>query len=134
VVMLKIKGANVYILVLIIYTLLGSIYLNNIYKNLQITFNIGLFTINLIIFFAIFGFLLGLENSIKELFKKSGSLRFNIFKLLVSSILFILITSYILTYLSLIPNQLLLKYNNIYTVILQSLFWGYSLTLVFNKV
>lgn len=127
---MKRSNSNICFLILIVYTILGGIYLNNSYHKSQDTFNVASFTISVIVYFAIFGFLLGLENLIAKLAQEK-MIKLNVFKITVFIILFFVVVSYILAYLALIPNELL-KYNNIYTLILQSVLLGYSLASIDN--
>lgn len=129
--MKKKENSLIYLTFIIIYTVLGCTFLNYMYMVTKNNFTPFSFIIYIIIISIPFGLFLGLENFISEL-KKEGEIKWNIYKVILSFMLLLLIINYLLGYSKITPYVFLMK-NSTYSIMLCSILFGYMITSLFEK-
>ena len=121
----------IYTTIIIIYTVFGCAFLNNMYILTRVKFQIFEFTIYMIIIAIPFGCFLGLENFIKEI-KNDGKIKWDVYNIIVSFILLLLMVNYILGYSKV--TYILFYNNSTYSIMICSVLFGYMITKLFKIV
>ncbi|AWI06638.1 hypothetical protein [Clostridium drakei] len=123
--------SSIYLIILIMYILLSSVFFN--YKSHILIKKFDVFSIMILtlVFSILFGFLLNFENLIKKL-RMQGKISWNIPKILICFILGVIIITSILEYLKIISIWYIMDISK-YTLTLIGVLFGYLFSDLFEK-
>ncbi|AKA72130.1 hypothetical protein [Clostridium scatologenes] len=129
--MIKNIKSSIYLIILIMYILISSVFFN--YKADILTKKFDVFSIMILtlLFSILFGFLLNFENLIKKL-RMQGKVSWNIPKTLICSILGVIIIISILEYLKIISIWYIMDISK-YTLTFIGVLFGYLISDLFEK-
>lgn len=125
------SNSLIYTTIIIIYTVFGCTFLNNMYTLTRVKFQAFEFIIYMIIIAIPFGCFLGLENLINEL-KKEGKFKWDVYNIIVSFSLLLIMVNYLLGYSKL--TNLFFYNNSAYSIMICSVLFGYMITRLFKKI